>query len=104
MTDMKEFYFSVMEKLPVTSYVRLVDIWLIFGQLIPFIEVITFYLLLRIDAYTDVYLFRLISRWSCLQFVKCIMKITLSITMAQRFLSTTIVLCAPKLVGLKTLT
>ena len=28
-----------MEKLPVTSYVRLVDIWLIFGQLIPFIEV-----------------------------------------------------------------
>ena len=32
-----------MEKLPVTSYVRLVDIWLIFGQLIPFIEVTTFY-------------------------------------------------------------
>ena len=29
-----------MEKLPPTSYVRLVDIWLIFGQLIPFIEVI----------------------------------------------------------------
>ena len=31
---------SVMEKLPSTSYVRLVDIWLICGQLIPFIEVI----------------------------------------------------------------
>ena len=31
-----------MEKLPVTSYVRLVDIWLIFGQLIPFIEVTNF--------------------------------------------------------------
>ena len=31
--------FSVMDKLPVTSYIRLVDIWLIFGQLIPFIEV-----------------------------------------------------------------
>ena len=30
---------SVMEKLPATSYVRLVDIWLIFCQLIPFIEV-----------------------------------------------------------------
>ena len=30
---------SVMEKLPATSYVRLVDIWLIFGQLIPFVEV-----------------------------------------------------------------
>ena len=29
-----------MEKLPPTSYVRLVDIWLICGQLIPFIEVI----------------------------------------------------------------
>ena len=29
---------SVMEKLPATSYVRLVDIWLIFGQLYPFIQ------------------------------------------------------------------
>ena len=29
-----------MEKLPPTSYVRLVDIWLINGQLFPFIEVI----------------------------------------------------------------
>ena len=29
---------SVMGKLPATSYVRLVDIWLIFGQLVPFIE------------------------------------------------------------------
>ena len=33
-------FWSVMEKLPPTSYVRLVDIWLICGQLIPFIEVI----------------------------------------------------------------
>jgi len=33
-------FISVMEKLPSTSYVRLVDIWLICGQLIPFIEVI----------------------------------------------------------------
>merc|ERR1719318_1344686 len=32
-------FISVMEKLPPTSYVRMVDIWLIFGQLIPFIEV-----------------------------------------------------------------
>ena len=30
---------SVMEKLPPTSYVRMVDVWLIFGQLIPFVEV-----------------------------------------------------------------
>ena len=29
-----------MEKLPPTAYVRLVDIWLINGQLVPFIEVI----------------------------------------------------------------
>ena len=29
-----------MEKLPSTSYVRLVDIWLVCGQLIAFIEVI----------------------------------------------------------------
>ena len=29
-----------MAKLPPTSYVRMVDIWLIFGQLIPFVDVI----------------------------------------------------------------
>ena len=34
------FSFSVMEKLPPTSYVRLVDIWLISTQLIPFLLVI----------------------------------------------------------------
>ena len=33
------YFISVMEKLPATSYVRLVDIWLIFGQLYPFIQV-----------------------------------------------------------------
>ena len=32
-------FISVMEKLPPTSYVRMVDIWLIFGILIPFLEV-----------------------------------------------------------------
>ena len=31
---------SVMEKLPPTSYVRMVDIWLISSQLVPFIEVL----------------------------------------------------------------
>ena len=34
-----------MEKLPPTSYVRLVDIWLINGQLLPFLEVILLTLL-----------------------------------------------------------
>ena len=33
-------FISVMEKLPSTSYIRMVDIWLIFGQLIPFAEVV----------------------------------------------------------------
>ena len=32
-------FISVMEKLPPTSYVRMVDIWLIFGIIIPFLEV-----------------------------------------------------------------
>ena len=41
---------SVMEKLPSTSYVRLVDIWLICGQLIPFIEVM---LLTQMEVYND---------------------------------------------------
>ena len=34
--------FSVMAKLPATSYVRMVDIWLIFVQLYPFIEAISY--------------------------------------------------------------
>lgn len=29
-----------MDKLPPTAYVKMVDIWLIFGQLIPFIETV----------------------------------------------------------------
>ena len=32
-------YFSVMAKLPPTSYLRLVDIWLITTQLVPFLLV-----------------------------------------------------------------
>ena len=40
---LKRLFFSVMEKLPVTSYIRLVDIWLIFGQLMPFIQVNSLY-------------------------------------------------------------
>ena len=37
---MTTLFVSVMEKLPQTSYVRMVDVWLIFGQLLPFIEVV----------------------------------------------------------------
>ena len=39
-----------MEKLPPTSYVRMVDIWLIFAQLIPFIEVV---LLTFLESFSD---------------------------------------------------
>ena len=39
MLVMTTLFISVMEKLPSTAYVKMVDIWLIFGQLIPFIEV-----------------------------------------------------------------
>ena len=37
---MTTLFVSVMEKLPQTSYIRMVDIWLIFGQLLPFVEVV----------------------------------------------------------------
>ena len=40
MLVMTTLFISVMGKLPSTSYVRMVDIWLIYGQLVPFIEVI----------------------------------------------------------------
>ena len=33
---MSTLFVSVMEKLPHTSYIRMVDIWLIYGQLVPF--------------------------------------------------------------------
>ena len=39
-----------MEKLPPTSYVRMVDIWLICGQLIPFVEVM---LLTLMELYNE---------------------------------------------------
>ena len=43
--------FSVMAKLPATSYVRMVDIWLIFTQLYPFVEVVLFTI---IELYNEV--------------------------------------------------
>ena len=39
-----------MAKLPATSYVRMVDIWLIFTQLYPFLEVVLYTL---IELYND---------------------------------------------------
>ena len=37
---MTTLFVSVMEKLPRTSYIRMVDVWLIYGQLFPFLEVV----------------------------------------------------------------
>ena len=59
------FLFSVMDKLPVTSYVRLVDIWLIFGQLIPFIQVIYIYILSLLEIIFGHCLF-LFPHWFCI--------------------------------------
>ena len=40
MLVMTTIFIAVMDKLPSTAYVKMVDYWLIFGQLIPFIEVV----------------------------------------------------------------
>ena len=37
---MTTLFVSVMEKLPQTSYIRMVDVWLIYGQLFPFLQVV----------------------------------------------------------------
>ena len=39
MLVMTTIFVAVMDKLPSTAYVKFVDIWLIFGQLVPFVEV-----------------------------------------------------------------
>ena len=39
MLVMTTIFISVMEKLPLTSYPKMIDIWLIFCQLLPFSEV-----------------------------------------------------------------
>ena len=40
MLVMTTIFISVMEKLPLTSYPKMIDIWLIFCQLVPFSEVV----------------------------------------------------------------
>ena len=37
---MTTVFTSVMDKLPPTAYIKMVDVWLIFGQLIPFLETV----------------------------------------------------------------
>ena len=45
MLVMTTIFISVMEKLPLTSYPKMIDIWLIICQLVPFSEVILPYLI-----------------------------------------------------------
>ena len=40
MLVMTTIFISVMEKLPLTSYPKMIDYWLIFCQLVPFSEVV----------------------------------------------------------------
>merc|ERR1712228_892004 len=40
MLVMTTIFISVMERLPFTSYPKMIDYWLIFCQLVPFVEVI----------------------------------------------------------------
>ena len=42
MLVMTTIFTSVMEKLPLTSYPKMIDFWLIFCQLVPFTEVIQY--------------------------------------------------------------
>ena len=43
MLVMTTIFMSVMERLPTTSYLKMIDLWLIFCQLIPFTEVMSFF-------------------------------------------------------------
>ena len=40
MLVMTTIFISLMQMLPATAYVKMVDVWLVFGQLVPFAEVV----------------------------------------------------------------
>ena len=40
MLVMTTIFTAVMDRLPATAYIKMIDIWLIYGQLIPFTEVV----------------------------------------------------------------
>ena len=52
MLVMTTIFISVMERLPTTSYLKMVDFWLIFCQLVPFTEVRLFFTFLDIPLFT----------------------------------------------------
>ena len=83
--------FSVMGKLPATSYVRMVDIWLIFTQLVPFIEETNFkyrfactlnhlYVDLYFDSKVENQVCTFDVRLFCSPLLSCIMKQMISST------------------------
>ena len=43
MLVMTTIFISVMERLPTTSYMKMIDHWLIFCQVVPFAEVMSFF-------------------------------------------------------------
>ena len=43
MLVMTTIFISVMERLPTTSYMKMIDLWLIFCQVVPFAEVMSFF-------------------------------------------------------------
>ena len=47
---MTSIFISVMQMLPSTAYVKMIDVWLIFGQMVPFTEVV---LLTMMEFYRD---------------------------------------------------
>ena len=47
MLVMTTIFISVMERLPTTSYLKMIDHWLIFCQLVPFTEVRSFFIFLE---------------------------------------------------------
>ena len=43
MLVMTTIFMSVMERLPTTSYMKMIDLWLVFCQVVPFTEVMSFF-------------------------------------------------------------
>ena len=47
MLVMTTIFISVMERLPTTSYLKMIDYWLVFCQLVPFTEVFSLFLQIK---------------------------------------------------------
>ena len=49
MLVMTTIFISVMERLPTTSYLKMIDYWLVFCQLVPFMEVFALFFQIELD-------------------------------------------------------